>query len=145
MPQWQFSLYIAFVGLGMGCIFPVVTTAVQNAVPRETDGHRHRCRADVPPGRRLAGGGAVRGALRHADGGAAGRALPTGAGGGLEIGPQTLAGLPPALRDRLAEAVVAALHPIYWIAVALALVGAVFALRLKEIPLRGRNDTAPSA
>jgi MFS family permease len=35
---WPFSIMLVVVGLGMGCIFPVVTTAVQNAVPRETLG-----------------------------------------------------------------------------------------------------------
>jgi hypothetical protein len=126
------------VGLGMGCVFPVATTAVQNAVPRETMGTA-----------------TAAGIMMRQTGGALGVAafgalfthrFMTGLGDSAasigdisQIGPQTLAGLPPDLQAQLATSVISAIAPIYWIAAGLALVGFVFALMLKEIPLTNRQ------
>ena len=136
VPIWQLSLYLVCVGGGLGCIFPVLTTAVQNAVPRETLG---TATAAGLMFRQIGGSIAVAlfGALFAARMAARiGDALPGGSG--LEIGPQMLKGLPPELRGRVAEAVVTSLHPIYWIAAGVALVGFGFAWLLEEIPLKNR-------
>ena len=64
-------------------------------------------------------------------------------GGGGQLGPQTLAKLPPEMRVIVADAVVNAIHPIFWIAAGLALAGLLFAFMLEEIPLSG-GRSAPS-
>ena len=133
-----FSLSLIMVGLGMGCVFPVATTAVQNAVPRETMGTA-----------------TAAGIMMRQTGGALGVAafgalfthrFMTGLGDSAasigdisQIGPQTLASLPPDVQAQLATSVISAIAPIYWIAAALALVGLGFALMLKEIPLTNRQ------
>ncbi|PYE85663.1 MDR family MFS transporter [Pseudoroseicyclus aestuarii] len=139
MPFWRFALTLGLVGCGMGCIFPVTTTAVQNAVPREVMG------AATAAGlmfRQVGGSLAVAlfGALFAARlsvlGGAEGLEI------GPELGPQTLEGLDAAAREGIAQAVTQALHPVYMIAAGAALVGLVFALMLKELPLRGQGPAA---
>lgn len=133
-----FSLQLVVIGLGMGCIFPVVTTSVQNAVPRETLGTATAAGILL----RQTGGAlgvAAFGALfsaRLAGGlGDAAAAL----GGGAELGPQTLAKLPPEMQATVAAAVVDAVHPIYWIAACMALIALIFALVLEEVPLVNRT------
>jgi hypothetical protein len=56
-----------------------------------------------------------------------------------EVGPQQLARMPPELREIIAVHVVNAITPIYWIVAALALVGVLAAVTLREIPLSGRT------
>ena len=134
-----FSLYIATVGLGMGFIFPVVTTAVQNAVPKQQLG------AATASGllfRQVGGslGVAVFGALFTARMASQFAGAPGGIGEGMSsFGPQMVAGLPEPVRDMVAEGVVNALHPIYWLAAGLAVVGLGFAFLLKEVPLHNRH------
>ena len=53
--------------------------------------------------------------------------------------PQTLAQLAPELRAAMAAQVVHAIHPIYLVAMGLALVGLAFAFVLKEVPLSNRQ------
>jgi MFS family permease len=128
-----FSLSLACVGFGMGCIFPVVTTAVQNAVPREVLGTATAAGLLFRQ---------VGGSLAVAAFGAifAGR-LAAQLGGldlGGEIGPQMVAGLPEAMKQAVALHVADALHPIFWCAAALAVVGLLFSLMLEEVPLTNR-------
>jgi EmrB/QacA subfamily drug resistance transporter len=134
-----FSLYIMTVGFGMGFIFPVVTTAVQNAVPKKQLG------AATASGllfRQVGGslGVAVFGALFTARMTAQFAGAPGGMGEGMSsFGPQMVAGLPEAARSMVAQGVVEALHPIYFVAMALAAVGLGFAFILKEVPLTNRH------
>lgn len=126
---------LCLVGLGMGCIFPVVTTAVQNAVPREAMGTATAAGILV----RQTGGAlgvAAFGALfasRLAEG--LGDKAMDLAG---ELGPQTLAQLPPEVQVQVAQTVVSAVQPIYLIAAALAALGLAFCFVLKEVPLENR-------
>ena len=131
-----FCLTLALIGLGMGCIFPVLTTAVQNAVPRETMGTATAAGILM---RQMGGalGVAAFGALFS-------QRLAAGLGEnaaalGADLGPQTLAKLSPDLQARAAEAVIAAIHPIYWISAALAVLGLLFAFLLRDIPLASRR------
>ena len=131
-----FSLTLALIGLGMGCNFPVLTTAVQNAVPRETMGTATAAGIMM----RQTGGAlgvAAFGALFSAR-------LAAGLGDsaatlGADLGPQTLARLSPELRAQAADAVIAAIHPIFWISAGLAVIGLIFAVMLEEIPLAARR------
>ena len=129
-----FSLTLVLIGLGMGCIFPVVTTAVQNAVPREVMGTATAAGIMV----RQTGGAlgvAAFGALFSNRLMAGLGDAATEMGGGADLGPQTLARLSPELQALAADAVVNALHPVFWIAAAMAAVGIVFAFLLDEVPL----------
>ncbi|WP_420860024.1 MDR family MFS transporter [Marivivens marinus] len=134
-PIWVFCLFLGTVGFGMGFIFPVVTTSVQNAVPREQLG---TATAAGVMFRQIGGSLAVAlfGAIF-----AARMAAELGTevmGGGLEMGPRALASLPPEAREAVAGAVVNALHPVYWTAAGLTVCGLFFAVRLQEIPLTNR-------
>ena len=132
-----FSLSMLLVGLGMGCIFPVVTTAVQNAVPRAAMGTATAAGIMV----RQTGGalgvaafGALFSARLMAGMGDAAAAL----GGGAQLGPQTLAKLSPELQTIVALAVIDAIQPIFWIAAGMAVIGLGFSFVLVEIPLVNR-------
>ena len=133
----SFSLSLALVGMGMGCIFPVVTTAVQNAVPRQAMGTATAAGIMM----RQTGGAlgvAAFGALfsnRLMAGLGDAAAL---LGGGAQLGPQTLAKLTPDQQTQVAGAVINAIHPIYWIAAAMAAIGFGFAFVLQEVPLTSR-------
>ena len=135
-PGWRFGLNLVLVGAGIGCIFPVMITAIQNAVPRESLG---TATAAGLMFRQIGGSLAVAlfGAL-FASGMAASLGVVPGAGSGLEIGPQMLQGRPQAMRGAVTAGVVHALQPIYLIAAAVGAVGFLFALILQEIPLTNR-------
>lgn len=132
-----FSLSLGLVGFGMGCIFPVVTTAVQNAVPREAMGTATAAGILV----RQTGGalgvaafGALFSSRLLAGLGDAAAAL----GGGAQLGPQTLAKLSPAQMIQVSGAVIDAIHPIFWIAAGMSAVGLAFCFLLQEVPLTNR-------
>ena len=134
-----FSVAIATLGLGLGCIFPVVTTAVQNAVPRAQLGSATAAGVMF---RQIGGSLAVAVfgtlfALRMAAGLGA-QSIDLGA----EIGPQSVARLPAEQQQAVALVIADAIHPIYWIVAALGLAGFLVARLLKEIPL---NSHAPQA
>jgi hypothetical protein len=57
---------------------------------------------------------------------------------GGEIGPQIIATLSPALQETVANAIVSAIHPIFWITAPLALIAFCVALLLAEVPLTNR-------
>lgn len=133
-PLWLFGTELVFVGLGMGCIFPVVTTAVQNAVPKEVLGTATAAGLlfrQVGGSLAVAAFGAMfTGGLAAALGGVQ---LPG------EIGPAMVAGLDPALRDSVSLGVADALRPIFLTAAVLAALGFLFSLVLEEVTLTNRR------
>jgi MFS family permease len=133
-----FSLSLGTVGLGMGCIFPVVTTAVQNAVPREVLG---TATAAGLMFRQIGGSLAVAafGAIFAARMSDALAGAPGGIAQSGEIGPQMLAQLPPEAKAMVADVVVNALHPIYLLAAGIAVVGLIFSFVLEEVELVNRR------
>ncbi|MCA8878779.1 MAG: MFS transporter [Rhodobacteraceae bacterium] len=135
-----FALSLAFLGVGMGCNFPVITTAVQNAVPRKQLG---TATAAGVMFRQVGGslGVAAFGALFASRMAALLAGSEVALSGGIEIGPAQMAALAPAQQAAVAAAVVVAMQPIFWIVAALGAVGFVLALRLEEIPLAGRIAT----
>lgn len=127
-----FSGALFVFGLGLGMIFPVLTTVVQNAVPRDTIGTATAAGVMF----RQIGGSisvAIFGAVFAARM-AANASMPDSA----NLSPSALASLPEAMRGLISTAVVDALHPIYWAIFAMALLGLAFALILDEIPLSNR-------
>ncbi len=134
-PLWLFGIYIAAMGAGMGCIFPVVTTAVQNAVPKSMLGTATAAGVmfrQIGGSLAVAAFGALFVARMAQSMGAAGQSFSG------EIGPQMLATLSPETRDTVATSIVHAIHPIFWIVAGLAVCAFVFAFILKEVPLRNR-------
>lgn len=132
-----FGTAILIFGLGMGSIFPVVTTAVQNAVPR------HQLGTATAAGvmfRQIGGSLAVAvfGAIFTVRLSAAIGAEMNLAQGG-EISPHALAALPQELRTQIAGLAVHAINPSFWIIVVTALIGFGFALLLKEVQLVNRT------
>ncbi|MBW7921235.1 MAG: MFS transporter [Rubellimicrobium sp.] len=137
----HFGLVILGLGLGMGCIFPVLTTAVQNAVPFRVLG---TATAAGVMFRQIGGslGVAVFGSvfavrLAAAMGDHAGTVSPMG-----EIG-ASAAALDPALHEIVGGAIAHALSPIYWITASIAVVGILFALLTAELPLRTTTGQIP--
>ncbi|RUS59933.1 DHA2 family efflux MFS transporter permease subunit [Pseudorhodobacter sp. E13] len=130
-----FGLYVGVLGAGLGCIFPVVTTAVQNAVPRAQLG---TATAAGVMFRQIGGSLAVAvfGALFA--GRMAGILGDTAAELGGEIGPQIIATLTPELQEAVGAAIVSAVHPIFWISAGMAAIGLALAYALHEIPLANR-------
>ena len=129
-----FSISLAMVGLGMGCIFPVVTTSVQNAVPRAQMG------TATAAGIMLRQTGASLGVAAFGAMFAARMAEGAGmVGEHSGFNPQTLSQLAPEAREALAAQVVYAIHPIYLVAMVLALVGLLFAFVLEEVQLTSRQ------
>ncbi len=130
-----FGASIAVMGLGLGCIFPVVMTAVQNAVPRAQLGTATAASVMFRQ---------IGGSLAVAVFGAMFTARMAGVMGDKaaelhgEIGPQIMATLPPALQDTVASAIVTAIHPIFWVTATMALIAFCFALLLAEVPLTNR-------
>jgi EmrB/QacA subfamily drug resistance transporter len=132
-----FSAQLVLVGLGMGCIFPVLTTAVQNAVPRQALGTATAAGVLL----RQCGGAlgvAAFGALFSARlmGGLGDAAAELG--GGAQLGPQMIAQLSPEMKTVVADAVINAIHPIYWIAAAMGVVAFGVSFLLEEVPLINR-------
>lgn len=131
-------LALALVGAGLGTIFPVVTTAVQNAVPR------HQIGTATAAGlmfRQVGGSVAVAlfGALFAARMSEAMAGSPiAGIENVAELGPQMLSRLPEATREAVSQAVSTALHPIYWIGLGLTVVGFALTFVLREVPLSNR-------
>jgi len=134
----MFMAILFVFGLGLGGIFPVVTTAVQNAVPREQLGTATAAGVmfrQVGGSLAVAAFGAVFVARMAAGMAASGVALPDG----VAIGPGMSAALPPEAMAALSSAIVQAITPIYWVAAGMALLGLVFALTLTEVPLTGQG------
>lgn len=139
MPSWQIWLSLAGLGAGMGCIFPVVTTAVQNAVPREQIGTATAAGLmfrQVGASTAVALFGALFAARMTR---LMGEAHIDGIADVAELGPQILGTLPTATQSLIGQTISTALHPIYAIAAGLALLGVALAVLLKEIPLRSRQ------
>ncbi|MEZ5752046.1 MAG: MDR family MFS transporter [Paracoccaceae bacterium] len=132
---WLFAAQLIVLGFGMGLVFPVLTTAVQNAVERHNIG---TATAASVMFRQIGGSLAVAlfGAMMTAG-------LSDRLGGSMSLGsemaPQALAALPAEVRGMIATAVVGAITPIYFVVAGACLIGLFFAFTLREIPLSTRQ------
>ena len=132
---WVASGYMLVLGIGLGLVMQVLVLAVQNAVPFEALGV---ATASSNMFRSIGGsiGIALFGALfaqklaSHL-----GAGLPAGAESG-RMSPEALAALPPEVRAPFLDAFASALHPVFWVAAVIGLVGFLFTFLLKEVPLR---------
>lgn len=137
MPDPLLWAALLAVGAGMGTIFPVVTTAVQNTVPR------HQIGTATAAGlmfRQVGGSVAVAayGAIFAAGMAAALGAAGHGAVHVAELGPQMMATLNDSDRALVGQAVSQSLHPVFWISLVLVAIGFALTFVLKEVPLVNR-------
>jgi hypothetical protein len=126
-------------GTGIGMNFPVITTAVQNTVPRAQLG---TATAAGVLFRQIGGSVAVAlfGAI-FASGvaRAMGDVHIEGMSSVSELGPQLLAKLPNEIQNQIAYSVTDAVTPIYWIVASLLAIAFVISLFLKEEMLQGHG------
>ena len=138
---WLFAAMIATVGLGLGCIFSVITTSVQNAVPHRQLGAATAAGLmfrQIGASLAIALFGAIFTTRMSASGAGTGGAM----GEGMRLSPADLAALPAFVQERIGTAITDALHPIFWISAGFAVIGLSFAFFLKEIPLASHTKGA---
>ncbi|HET7407653.1 MAG TPA: MDR family MFS transporter [Mycobacteriales bacterium] len=140
------GLFMLILGLGVGMIMPVLTLAVQNAVPARDIG---AATGAVNFFRSMGGsfGTALFGAILSArlDYWLP-RLLPGGAhitpGAGLSISPQKLHTLPVPIQHGVTEAFVRSLHVVFWAGVPAAVIAFALALCVKDLELRNAPGMA---
>ncbi|MER6463717.1 MFS transporter [Streptomyces sp. NPDC001288] len=138
-PRWEYSVWMAVLGAGIGMVMPVLVLAVQNSVRPADLGTATSANNYF---RQIGGsvGAAVFGTL-FADRltGALHRRLPARAGARLpdpeSLTPQLVHALPPALRDAYIRAYADAMPRIFLYLVPLLVLGLLIACFLKEKPL----------
>ncbi len=141
-PIWLICVFLFFFGAGLGLIIQVVVLVVQNAVPAaevgtatSTNNYFREVGAAL--------GTAVFGTLfttRLTDNlrdvfSSAGASASESAAATANLDPQTLATLPPEVRDGIVNAYADALAPVFWYLVPFIALAFVLALTLKQIPL----------
>ncbi|MFT7710883.1 MDR family MFS transporter [Clavibacter tessellarius] len=141
-PVWLICVFLFIFGLGLGLIMQVVVLVVQNAVPAaqigtatSTNNYFREVGAAL--------GTAVFGTLfttrltENLTGVFAGAGAAPGdaAASASSIDPQTLNGLPDAVRDGIVDAYADALAPVFWYLVPFIAIAFVLSLLLKQIPL----------
>ncbi|MFC3574297.1 MFS transporter [Streptomyces yaanensis] len=145
-PRWQYSIWMAVLGAGIGMVMPVLILAVQNSVRPADLGTATSANNYF---RQIGGsvGAAVFGTLfanRLSD--ALAQRLPARAGAQLpdpqSITPQLVHALPPALRDAYIEAYADAMPRIFLLLVPVIVLGLFIAFFLKEKPLVSHNASA---
>jgi EmrB/QacA subfamily drug resistance transporter len=133
---WQVAVSMVLVGLGLGPVFSIGVAAIQNDVPRRMLGVGT---ASANMFRLIGGsiGTAAFGALFSSNlaqnlAGDIQGTMGTGIG---SISADLVSQLPPQAQSEVFADFSAALHPVFWIAAALAVVASVVASRLREVPL----------
>ena len=137
MSQVVFYATLVVFGSGLGMNFPVISTAVQNTVPRA---HLGTATAAGVLFRQIGGSVAVAlfGAIFASGVAQAMNGTQIkGMSSVAELGPQMLADLPPAVQDQIAQSVTMAIQPVYWIVAALSLTAFIVSFFLQEAPLDG--------
>jgi EmrB/QacA subfamily drug resistance transporter len=142
------SLWMLFLGLGLGMFLQIMTVAVQNAVDRKDLG---TATSIVTFFRSVGGalGAAIFGAVLtarlnyhlHQLSPAASHAPVTS--GSLQGGASQLHALPPAVQQVVLEAFTRSFHDIFLIGIPISLLAFLVALRLREVPLGTTTRRAP--
>ncbi len=137
MSVWQTSADALVLGLGMGMIMQVLILAVQNSVDYE---HLGVATSGATLFRSIGGalGVALFGAIfAHALQAQLSAVLPPGTALPAASGPAALQALPSEIRAAYLAAIVVALRLVFQVAAAVAAVGFLLTLGLRETPLRG--------
>jgi EmrB/QacA subfamily drug resistance transporter len=134
-PSWLISIYMFMVGVGIGPVNSVCVTAIQNAVPREMLGVATSSNTLF---RQIGGsiGISVFGAIFSIGlNSRLATLLPDGAMEGAAFSPSAVANLPDAMRAPVLEAFASALHPIFFVSAAAALIAFILTFLVDELPL----------
>jgi EmrB/QacA subfamily drug resistance transporter len=141
---WQTSFDALFLGAGMGMVLPVLVLTVQNSVDYKhlgvaTSGNMLFRSIGGAVGVSCFGTIFADGLARHlVDVAALGAGMPA-------VNRATLQSLSPAARAPYAEVVMAALHPVFMVAVVIAALGFALSWFLREVPVRsGVPPAAPA-
>ncbi|HEY3641956.1 MAG TPA: MDR family MFS transporter [Xanthobacteraceae bacterium] len=137
MSVWRTSADALVLGLGMGMIMQVLILAVQNSVDYE---HLGVATSGATLFRSIGGalGVAIFGAIfAHALQAQLSAVLPPGTAFPSAASPAALQALPPEIRAAYLSGIVAALRLVFQVAAAVAAVGFLLTLGLREVPLRG--------
>lgn len=133
---WLIGAVMVLVGLGLGPVFAVGVTAIQNAVPRSMLGvgtastNMFRL-IGGSLGTALFGAMFAAGLVRHLAG-----QVPGDLKGGIgALGAEAVRALPAEAEARVLDAYSTALHPIFWVAATAALLACLVSMLLKEQPL----------
>ena len=139
--RWLLGSWMVLLGIGIGCVMPVLTLAVQNAVDRK---HLGTATSTVTFFRSIGSslGAAIFGAILinrltfHLN-----RTLPGHAGAsvakGLSSSAASLAHLPAAVEHIVLVAFASSFHDVFLFGIPFAILAFIAALFLKETPLRG--------
>jgi len=140
-PMWLASIYMLVLGAGIGAVMPILTLVAQNAVEFHQLGV---ATSSATLFRQIGGsiGVSVFGAIfanRLAT--ELAHRLPAGAET-PSSDPSAIQALPPAVHDAYVAAFAAALHPVFLVAAAVAVVSFGLAFFLREVPLRDTSHAA---
>jgi EmrB/QacA subfamily drug resistance transporter len=144
-PPWLASVYMAVVGVGIGLVMQIIVLVVQNCAPAGDVG----VATSTATFFRSVGGSlgvALFGAIFASRLAHELLALPRAAAGrlsgsGLNIRPDEVHALPPAVRHQFLVAFVDALQPVFLVGAAVTSVAFLLSLLLKEVPLRATTHT----
>jgi MFS family permease len=133
-PSWQIAGFMLLVGIGIGPVNSVSVTATQNAVPRALVGV---ATAGTTLFRQVGGsiGVSVFGAIFSSGLAARMGDLLPGSEGTASFDASAVAAMPPALREQVLEAFAGALHPVFFVAAAVAALAFGLTFLLEERPL----------
>ncbi|MBD8065058.1 MFS transporter [Devosia sp. PTR5] len=133
-PSWQIAGFMLLVGIGIGPVNSVSVTATQNAVPRALVGV---ATAGTTLFRQIGGsiGVSVFGAIFSSGLAARMGDLLPGSEGTASFDASAVAAMPPALREQVLEAFAGALHPVFFVAAAVAALAFGLTFLLEERPL----------
>ncbi len=144
-PAWVASADMLVLGLGLGLVMQVLILAAQNAVQPKDIGVATAGSMLV---RQVGGsiGVAVFGAIFSSRLLAElATALPPGVTAPTSVNPMMMQAMPPEIRDVFMTAFVTALHPVFYLAAAMAMCAFLLAWFVKEVPLRDqRRGSAPA-
>jgi len=155
-PFWQLAIYAMLIGMGLGLTMPTMVVAVQNAVDFKDMGVATGANTFF---RSLgaAFGSAIFGTILtkrlavHLDQGMSQLAAtnPTAAKsfnpallGELQNSTSVLKNLPVQVKETVLQSFVYSFHDVFWTAAPVTALGFIFALLLREIPLRSNEDHA---
>jgi EmrB/QacA subfamily drug resistance transporter len=141
-PPWLASVYMLVLGVGIGLVMQVLVIVVQNDAPPRDIG----VATSTATFFRSMGGslgvalfGAIFASRLASELSTLPRELSARFSGGVNISPEQVHALDPAIRSDFLHAFVHALGPVFMVGSALTLVAFALAWALKEVPLRGRT------
>jgi EmrB/QacA subfamily drug resistance transporter len=143
--RWESGLCFLVLGIGMGFLMQITSLIVQNSVGPQDMGVASSARAFF---QQIGGsiGVALFGAIfiRRLNEAMIAHGVHMAANDG-SFDPQKINGMPAAVRDIAFFAIGHAIDGVFWWTIPATAAVFVLALCIKEVPLRGRNDTPPAA